>query len=224
MSAAAIFVMVPAAATAEVGAAISLFNDYRFRGYTLSNGRPVAILDIGYDAPNGIYGAISGSLVASDGDGIQPLRLAINGGYATPLFRGVAADIGIVHARYSSYSGLASGRSYSEAYVGVSDKTVGARLSLSPDYLGTSRWTLHAAINARKAISSTLTIDGELGSLFPLGGGYSRGRWDARAGLSQRIGRISLHAAVTARAKSANAYIARYHHPTAFIIGISSPL
>src|SRR3954451_3801745 len=80
MSAAAIFAMVPAAATAEVGAAISLFNDYRFRGYTLSNGRPGAILDVGYEAPNGIYGAISGSLVASDGHGIQPLRLAINGG------------------------------------------------------------------------------------------------------------------------------------------------
>jgi hypothetical protein len=218
------FVMLPTPAAAGVGAAVSLFNDYRFRGYTLSDGRPVAILDLGYDAPNGFYGAISGSVVASNGDGIQPLRLAINGGYVAPLLHGITADIGIVHARYSTYSRLAAGRSYTEAYVGVSEKSVGARLSLSPDYLGSSRWTLHAAVNARKDITSTLTVDGELGALFPLGGGYSRARWDARAGVTQRIGRISLHAAVTARAKSANSYVARYHHPTAFILGISSAL
>jgi len=219
-----IFMCSASAAGAQVGAAVSAFSDYRFRGYTLSNGRPVAILDLGYDAPNGLYGALSGSIVASRDEGLQPLRLAFNGGYAKQLSPGLTGDVGVVHSRYSTYSGLAGDRSYTEVYGGVSAKSVGARLSLSPDYLGTSHWTLHAAINARKDITSSLTADGELGILFPLGGSYSHAHWDARAGLSQRIGSISLHVSVTARAKAPNAYVARDHHSTAIIVGISSAL
>jgi hypothetical protein len=79
-------------ARAEVGAAASAYSDYRFRGYSLSDSRPVAILDLSYDLPTGLYASASGSVVASRGHGIQPLRLALNGGYATTTWRGVTAD------------------------------------------------------------------------------------------------------------------------------------
>ena len=117
-------------ARAEVGAAASAYSDYRFRGYSLSDARPVAILDLSYDLPAGLYASASGSVVASRGHGIQPLRLALNGGYATSPWRGVTADVGVIHARYSRYSGLTVDRAYTEIYAGIAAKMAGARLSL----------------------------------------------------------------------------------------------
>jgi uncharacterized protein (TIGR02001 family) len=129
----------PAPAAAQVGAVVSIFSDDRFRGYSLSEARPVGILDLSYDAPNGLYGTLSGSVVASRHDGLQPLRFAINGGYARRLRSGLTLDLGAVHSRYSEYSGIASDRYYTEVYAGVAGKLLGARISLSPDYIGITR-------------------------------------------------------------------------------------
>jgi len=84
-------------AAAQVGTAVSVFSDDRFRGYTLSDSRPVGILDLSYDAQNGFYGALSGSIVATRHDGLQPLGLQLNGGYAKRLSSGLTVDTGIVH-------------------------------------------------------------------------------------------------------------------------------
>src|SRR4051794_29766688 len=51
-------------ARAEVGATASIFSDYRFRGYSLSERRPVGIFDFAYDDASGLYAdaSISGVL------------------------------------------------------------------------------------------------------------------------------------------------------------------
>jgi uncharacterized protein (TIGR02001 family) len=214
-------------ARAEVGAAVSAYSDYRFRGYSLSDGRPVAILDLSYDLPTGLYASASGSVVASRGHGIQPLRLALNGGYATTAWRGVTADVGIIHARYTRYSGLTADRAYTEMYAGLAAKMAGARLSLSPDYLGYARWTLRGELSGRVDLSPTLGLTGIAGALVPVDeryAGSSRATWDARLGIAKRIGRVSLQAAVTARGKGGDLYGARNHRRAALIVGISSPL
>src|SRR4051794_35583423 len=66
---------VPAPAAAQFGAVVSAYTDQRFRGYSLSDGRPVGILDLSYDAPNGIYAGASGSLVATRHEGLKGLGL-----------------------------------------------------------------------------------------------------------------------------------------------------
>ena len=71
-------------ARAQVGAVVSVFSDARFRGISLSDGRPVGILDLSYDAPGGLYGAFSGSVVDTRGEGIRALDVVLNGGYAMP--------------------------------------------------------------------------------------------------------------------------------------------
>ena len=210
-----------------MGAAVSAYSDYRFRGYSLSDGRPVAILDLSYDLPTGLYASASGSVVASRGHGIQPLRLALNGGYATTAWPGLIADVGVIHARYSRYSGLAADRAYTEIYVGLGAKMAGARLSLSPDYLGYARWTLRGELSGHVDLSPTLGVTGIAGALVPLDEHYvgrSRATWDARLGIAKRVGRVSLQAAVTARGKGGNLYGARNHRRAALIVGISSPL
>ena len=214
-------------ARAEVGAAVSAYSDYRFRGYSLSDGRPVAILDLSYDLPSGLYASASGSVVASRGDGVEPLRLALNGGYAATAWRDVTADVGVIHARYSRYSGLTVDRAYTEIYAGLAAKMVGARLSLSPDYLGYARWTLRGEISGHVDLSPTLGVTGIAGALVPLDERYvgsSRATWDARLGIAKRVGRVSLHAAVTARGKGGELYGAHGYRRMALIVGISSAL
>ena len=216
-----------APALAQVGLVGSIYSDERFRGYSLSDGRPVAILDLSYDAANGFYGALSGSVVASR-EGLRPLGLTVNAGYARRLGSRFIGDLGIIHSRYSHYSGLAAGRAYTEVYAGVSGKHVGTRLSVSPDYVGTAGWTAHGEINGHVDITPRLLLDGALGALLPVGGGAYRGnshaQWDARVGLAQRVGPLTLHAALTARARGPDIYAGRNHRRTALVIGVSAAL
>ena len=216
-----------APAVAQVGTVVSAYSDQRFRGYSLSDGRPVAILDLSFDSSNGFYGALSGSVVASR-EGLRPLSGTVNAGYARRLGSRFTGDVGVIHARYSHYSGLASGRAYTEVYGGLSGKHVGTRLSVSPDYVGTAGWTVHGEINGHFDVTPTLLADGALGALLPVGGGAykgsSRAQWDARVGLTRRLGPISLHAALTARAKGPDIYAGRNHRRTALVVGVSTAL
>lgn len=206
----------------------SAYTDQRFRGYSLSDGRPVGIIDVSYDRAGGFYADASGIVVAARHEGLRPLGLALNAGYARPIGHGLTFDVGAVHSRYSHYSALVGSRSYTEAYAGVSGKFIGARLSVSPNYIGPAHWTLHGEINGHANLSRTLVIDGSLGVLGPLGSrgyqGASRPQWDARLGLSQRAGPVQLHAAITARANSSQNYVSRWHRRVAIVLGISSAL
>src|SRR5437868_7721981 len=193
----ALLAILASPAAAQVGTVVSIFSDSRFRGISLSDGRPVGIIDLSYDASNGLYGAVSGSVVDTRDDGVRVLSVTLNGGYATRLRSGLTADVGIVHSRYSHYSAVASGRAYTEVYAGLSGKLVGTRLSVSPNYLGGARWTAHGEINGHVDLSTRLLVDGEVGVLVPFGraanGGISQAEVDARVGIAQRMGPVTLH-------------------------------
>jgi len=206
---------------------VSAYSDFRYRGVSLSNGRPVGILDLSYDASSGLYAALSGSLVASR-EGVRPLGLTLNGGYARRIGRELSADIGVVHSRYSQYSDVPTGRTYSEIYAGLSSEYVGTRFSLSPNYVGKAHWTLHGEINGHIDLTPSLYLDGQVGALMLLNSygtlGNSHGIWDARLGLAHRAGRVSLHAAVSARGKGSNIYGKWGRSRVALILGISTSL
>jgi uncharacterized protein (TIGR02001 family) len=218
--------LIPEPASAEVGAVVSAYSDYRFRGLTLSDGRPVGIIDLSYDASDGLYAALSASVVAARHEGLRPLGLALNGGYAVRVRSGLTADFGIVHARYSRYSGVANTRSYTEFYGGISGRYIGARLSVSPSYVGTSSWTLRGEANGHIDITRKLTLDGAIGALVPIGRSYNGSgvEWDGRVGLARRIGPVSLHAALSGTAGGRYVYTARRRSRTALIFGISTAL
>lgn len=214
------------AAHAQVGALVSIYNDDRFRGISLSDGRPVGILDISYDAADGLYASGSGRMVATREEGLQVLGFSLNGGYATRLNSSLTGDLGVIHSQYSSYSGLAGGRSYTEVYAGVSGKLIGGRISISPDYLGVSRWTVYAEMNAHYDLSRGTLLEGEVGVLTALSARYGRsGRPhpDARIGIAQRLGWLTLHADVTTRSGD-YVYAGRGHSRTALAVGISTAL
>jgi uncharacterized protein (TIGR02001 family) len=220
-------VVISAPAKAQVGAVISVYSDDRFRGVSVSDGRPVGIVDLSYDAANGLYAGLSGSVVASRRDRLEALSVILNGGYARRLRPGLMADIGFVHTRYSHYSGVGSGREYNEIYAAVSGKLVGARVSVSPNYLGTIRLAAHGEVFGHLDLTRATSLDGDVGVLLPVRhsavqGSY-RAQLDGRLGVAHRIGRMTLHADVTGRTGSGAVYSVRGHGRVALVLGISRP-
>lgn len=215
--------MAAAPAAAEVGAAVSVFSDYRFRGLSLSESRPVGILDLSYDAPTGLYASASGSVVAAR-EGVRTLGLQVNGGYARQLSSRLTVDLGAVHSRYSSYSGLGSSRSYTEFYAGIRGKVLSSRVSVSPDYFGLGS-TLHGEVTGQLSPARNLQVQATVGTLVPLGSGHHyRVATDGRLGLDWVSGRVSLHGAITTRMGGRNLYPLRHSSRTALILGVSYAL
>jgi uncharacterized protein (TIGR02001 family) len=221
------FVPAPAAA-AQIGAVVSIFSDDRFRGVSVSDGRPVGTLDFSYDAPNGLYGSLSGRVVLTREEGIRALSAVFNGGYATQLRSGLTADLGVSHTRYSHYSGLSSGRDFTEVYAGLAGKNVGGRISVSPNYFGVFRWTAHGEIDAHFDLSRNSAVECQAGLLVPFGGssyeGHLRTQLDVRLGIAQRAGPLTFHAAVSGRTGSDAIYGRRGHNRIALVLGISAAL
>lgn len=216
------------AAAAQVGAVISIFSDDRFRGVSVSDGRPVATFDLSYDASSGLYGSVTGTLVAARDEGPRLLSGVFNGGYATRLRPNLTADFGVTYSRYSHYSGRSYGRNFTEAYAGLAGKIFGGRISVSSNYIGIARWTAHGEIDVHVDLSRNTTLEGEAGLLVPLGKGAYEARLDsqldARVGLAQRAGPVTLHAAVSGRSGSDEIYGGHTHHRVALVLGVSTVL
>lgn len=214
-----------APAGAQVGVVASLYTDDRFRGVSVSEGRPVAMMDLSYDAANGLYAGLSGSVVFSHGNRFEALGVILNGGYARQLSSGLMADVGFVHTRYSHYSGVGTGREYNEIYAALSGKLVGGRIAVSPNYLGRSRWTAHGEVFGHVDLTRVTSLTGDVGVLLPLQHPVDQERYepqfDGRVGIAQRLGRTTLHADVTARTGSSAVYGVRGYGRVALILGVS---
>jgi uncharacterized protein (TIGR02001 family) len=216
-------------AAAQVGTSVSIFSDDRFRGYSLSGGRPVGILDLSYDAPNGFYAALSGSVVATRHDGLQPLRLQLNGGYAKRLSSGLTIDVGVVHSNYSEYSSRNASKSYTEVYAGLAGGVLSSRISVSPDYLKPGAWTVYGEVDANVPAGKKLRVTGHVGILAPLDRrGYSgdtlRPELDWRLGLARDIGPVTLSVAWTGISRNRDLYQERTYGREALIVGITYAL
>jgi len=220
--AAAVLPVIPTRAHAQAGAAVSVFSDYRFRGYSLSESRPVVLLDLSYDAPSGGYAAASGSLVAAHGEGLRALGLAVNGGYANQLETGLTVDVGATYARYSSYSGLGSSRAYGEFYAGIRGRMLSSRVSVSPDYFGAGT-ALYGEVTGQVSPVHNLRLQAAVGVLAPLRGAY-RVTTDGRIALEWVTARVSLHGAVTMRGGGRSLYRIRRSDRTGLAIGFGYAL
>jgi uncharacterized protein (TIGR02001 family) len=193
-----IFCSIPATASAEIGATASIFSDERFRGFSLSEGRPVAIADVDYDDPSGFYVDGSGSVVFRSGLSPAPLGVQLIGGYAKRLRSGTTIDFGLTHSSYSRCSSGCEGQSYSEIYAGIVHGILSSRIFLSPHYFASGRWIAYGELNASFSPAPKWSIDAHLGMLTVLrtqSRQSYRSNLDWRLGLSRGFGRVSLHAA-----------------------------
>jgi uncharacterized protein (TIGR02001 family) len=193
------FSCLAAPAAAQVGATLSAFSDSRFRGYSQSEGRPVAVLDFAYDDPSGFYLDASGTGVLRLDGHAAPLGLQVNAGYAKRLRSGTTLDFGITQSAYSHYSRSEASRSYTEVYAGISRGGLSSRIFFSPHYSEAGLWTAYGELNGTVSPARKWSLDGHVGMLVPLrtpaGPERYRAAFDWRLGVTRELGPLSLHLA-----------------------------
>jgi uncharacterized protein (TIGR02001 family) len=213
-----------APAAADVGAAMSVFSDSRFRGYSLSGGHPVGTLDLSYDHPSGLYASASASVMASSQDGIKPLEAQFGGGYARRT-SGVTFDVGAIHSEYSHYGRWVTARSYTELYAGATYRFLSARVAFSPHYFEPGARTLYGEIDANLSPKRKFHVTGHAGLLVPLSYSDASGRketqYDWRLGVTRDFGRLSLQLIGSGGGPGQDYYRGRGHSRNALTIGLS---
>lgn len=115
---------------AQVSGSVGALSDYRYRGYSLSEGDPALQASVAYDAANGAYAGLFGSSVRNeDGSGAQFIPYV---GYAKRDAKGRSWDVGV---RWSTFT-QDDAFDYAEVHVGLALRRVALRLHYAPDYFG----------------------------------------------------------------------------------------
>lgn len=211
-------------AYAETGATVSVFNDLRFRGISVSERRPVAILDLAYDDQSGFYADAAATGVLRGGGDPAPLSVQLSGGYAKQLKSGTTIDLGMTHTNYSRYWNGNRARTYTEVYAGIGRGAFSSRIFLSPHYFLPGRWTAYGEVNGNFGLGTNWTLNTHVGTLVPLqtpAGISYRTDFDWRIGVSRTLGPVSLHAAWSDGGPRRDQYGGRTHSRSALVLGAS---
>jgi uncharacterized protein (TIGR02001 family) len=212
-------------AAAQFVGNVSIDNDYRLRGYSISGERPVASLNLSYDLPCGIYanGAVIGTLDRHDH--AQLLGAIGNVGYARKIANDLSLDAGITRTQYYHYVASAHGDAhYTEFYLGVLTSGLSSHLYLSPDYLRTGVTSIYGEIDGAPRPIHGWRLSAHIGVL-----GYlatpallrRRTQYDWRAGIAHKLGPFDVHAAITGGSPGPDYYYGQAHSRTAFVGGVS---
>ncbi|MEG3125373.1 TorF family putative porin [Sphingomonas sp. GB1N7] len=135
-------------ASAQVSGSLRVASDDRWRGRSMSAGRPVAAATIAYDAPDGGYIDAAGTATWARGDVIALTGGAIDAGYAWRASNGVAIDIGAARQQFTRFSSGGRATGFSEVYGGITGRSLAGRLSYSPKYFVRGSRTVYANIEA----------------------------------------------------------------------------
>jgi uncharacterized protein (TIGR02001 family) len=206
-------------AGAQIGGALSLQSDYRYRGISLSNARPVLTLDLTYDHPSGFYAGAS-TIAADRGGAVESLGFIEYAGYATPKRGGVSWDVGINNQNLAYYSDKRYPLNYSEVYVGMIGDHLSAHLHYSPNYIRPGYNALYAEVDGSFRPADKWRLFAHVGTTAPVGDIEGRRqRYDARIGVARQFGPFEVQASVTATTPNPPALTPQEH--TAVLVGAS---
>ena len=187
----ALAALAPARAAAEVRTTVAIASDQRFRGRSVSEGRPTASLDVSYDAPGGAYVGVTGTLVAARHDGVRPLTVQEYAGYVTRLPAGPSLDLGVTHANYSEYYGGRRAAQYTELYAGVITQRLASHVYYSPDYFGHGYATVYGELDTAVRPARGWRLSAHAGVLTIVSGrapaDYRPTQYDWRLGLATSL-------------------------------------
>jgi len=214
-----------APASAQFAGSLSIDSDDRLRGYSVSDDRPVASLNLSYDLPSGLYA--NGSVIATldHADNVHPLGVIANLGYARSVDSGLSLDAGITQTQYYRYVAATGGDAhYTDFYVGVLTPGLSSHLYLSPDDLHRGVTSLYGEIDGalRPIRGWRLSAHiGAIGYLAAPGGLVRKTHYDWRAGVARRLGPFDVHAAITGGGPGNDYYLSSAHHRAALVGGAS---
>lgn len=193
--------------SAEVGTILSVSSDTRFRGYSISDGRPTVSALVSYDGHNGYYGTLLGTAQIGSNGKLRPSSVEANAGRTRRVSSEVTLDFGIDHADYALPLSVGPGKSYTAVYAGIAYKSLSSRVFFSPHYFGAGDTTFYYELNAVLHPVAHWSLSGHLGRLFVLTSPRryppQEDEYDWQVGATRSIGRMSVQAALT-RGSSGN--------------------
>lgn len=176
--------LIAAPACAQVSGSVSVLTDYRYRGASLSDGRPALLVHAGYDFASGVYaGAQLASVrVDDEGGGAEAMVLAYFGRTGA-LPRDWHWDAGAQYAVFASSHEYDHG----ELYAGVGTRNAGIRLHYSDAYFGRGpAW--YAQWDARRALSERWALLAHVGMTRIDEGRHAYNITDWTVGLGMTVG------------------------------------
>ena len=206
-------------ATAQVAAKLSLQSAYQVRGYAVSKGRPVGIIDLSYDDPSGVYVSEStlGALPDEDNPGLLGLVGAV--GYARRLNTVLSIDGGVTRSEYIAAGPGGYHTGYAEVYAGLSTRRLSLHLAYSPDYFRAGSKTLYSDLEGNAGIVAGIRLNAHIGMLNFVDRPGARTQYDWRIGASRQFGAIDVHAALSGGGPSPDTYDGQAHSKTALVVG-----
>jgi uncharacterized protein (TIGR02001 family) len=162
--------LAPGGAGAQVAATVSAESDARYRGESVSGGRPAFDLGVSVDAPSGLYGGVSASASPQPDPGLHLIGVEEYLGYARRLDSGIVVDVGFAeYQRWRYLGGDRYGFLDVETYAGVRRGGVSAYLFYSPHYYASGARALYAQLEAQRSLWGPWRAFAHLGLLTPLG-------------------------------------------------------
>ena len=158
--------LLPVPACAQVAGNITLASADMFRGESLSGNDPAVSAAISFDHPSGLFAGGSVTIAAGE----QHPRLASASQYAGfALRRGeVSIEAGVIHRDYGDVIDTDYRKHYFEGFVGVSRRSLRARVYISPDYLIDGRTSYYGELNLRLLKVGKWSLNGHVGlSVIP---------------------------------------------------------
>jgi len=214
----------PVAARAQWSGQLNITNDERWRGRSLSDGRPAATLSLGYDERSGAYADASATAAALP-TGVDLVSAGIDAGYAWRLPGGRVLDLGVTRREFMATSASASGSGYSEVYAGMSGRSLSARLHYSPDYLRRGTTTLYATLDGVVRPAPAWRLLAHAGAMRFVGSlpryVTDRTQFDYSLGVARRIGRVDAQLAWTGGLPGTDFYRRRERSRQAVTLAVS---
>lgn len=211
-------------AAAQFSGSVSIRSEDRFRGHSVSQGRPTLALDLSYDHPSGLYADVIVRGVLAHHDGPELLAVEENVGFAKQLRANLSIDVGLTNSDYSKYyNGLRTAH-YQEYYVGIVTKRVSAHIHYSPKYFGLHDYaTLYGDIDGAIPLTEKWRLTGHAGVLRQVGGRTlgptGRTHYDYRIGAAVRVGAFDLLVEWTGGSPGRDYYNGHLHSKNALVAG-----
>jgi uncharacterized protein (TIGR02001 family) len=179
-------------AIAQVGATVGYATDYRLRGVSLTDLRPVVTLSGAYDHPSGIYAGGSAILYDPGGSSVRWLGHSEYLGYAWRTSRGPTFDVGVNNV---DMGGAKYPIDYTQVYFGVTQDNMSAHVYLAPNNPRRGESTAYLDLSGVMRPAENWRLTGRFGALRRIGGEDAKGRrnrYDVQVGVAHDIGRVQL--------------------------------
>ena len=204
---------------------VAVQSDYVVRGYSISAGKPAAILNLSYDDPSGVY--LNGSAIGDLDGGGDPVFQGVIGdlGYARRLTTSLSVDVGVQRTQYYQLYGMKADTGYTEGYAGVMAHGLAARIYYSPDYFRTGVHAVYGEVEGSREIWAKVRLAAHVGYLDyvggPAGAPARTDQYDWRISAARVFSPVDLHVALTGGGPGPDYYLHQPHDKTRVTVGLS---